>query len=56
MVSSVDGLIIDSTLKVPTLTEQQIDTFPNCQNGMIVFNTTIKKLQIYIDVQWVNLH
>lgn len=48
-------LVVGNTIQAPTLTTTQRNALSPAE-GMIIFNTTDTKLQVYAGGAWVNLH
>lgn len=46
---------VGTELKVPTLTTSERDAL-TATNGMVIYNTTTSKLQVYASSTWTDLH
>ena len=53
--NNVDQVVISNTFTFPKYTLLQRDSLES-EQGMVIFNTTSSKLQVYTGTQWEDLH
>lgn len=55
--ADVNDLEVDTVFKLPTHTTAQRDSKINpLVAGILIFNTSLNKVQVYDGTSWVNLH